>query len=275
METAMRRIMISATTLSLFAGSALASGAPGQLRKEAGSVSPQSMAASYGASSSDYSPASSPFGDREFNFKATASFTSEYVFRGQQQAKHSAQGGVEISTGGLYAGAWAILPTEDNFNAYQTEIDVYGGYGFDLTERVYADVGVTGYLYNSPQLLFAKKDSVEVYAGLALDVFLKPSLYGFYDFETKDKTVETSLEYSLPFGRTDFLLGATGGYTSGRGYDYLYLQTDAEIVYNINRQASVGVGGHWAISEDHRFLNGLTFTGNDSTWYGITLKARN
>ena len=270
----MPRMLLSSIFLSLLAGSALCAGAPGQLRKDASGVHPQSMAASYGGARSDSSIPSSPFRNLDFDFKATVSFGSEYVFRGQQRAKHSAQGGVEISTSGFYAGAWAILPTEDRFDAFQTEIDIYGGYGMDLTESVYVDVGVTGYIYNSPQLLFAKKDSIEAYAGFTIDTYLNPSLYGFYDFDTKAKTVETAVEYSLPFGRTDLVLGATGGYTSGRGYDYLYAQTDAEVVYNFNRQASIGIGGHWAISEDHQFLDGLTARNNDTTWYGITLKAR-
>ncbi len=271
----MLRIIPSTIILTLLAGNVLAGGAPGQLRKDAGAVHPQSMAAAYGSSSNVSSSAPTPFGFREFNFKASATYTSEYVFRGQQFAKHGVQGGVEISTGGFYAGAWAVLPTEDDFNAYQTEIDVYGGYGFDLTESVYADIGVTGYIYSSPQLLFARQDSVEAYAGLSLDMPFKPSLYGFYDFETEMATVEASLEYTLPFGRTDLNLGVTGGYADGNGAEYTYFQTDAELVYNFNRQASLGIGGHWAISEDNRFLDGLGLTDDNSSWYGITLKARN
>ncbi len=273
----MLRIMTSATMLTLIAGNALGAGAPGQLRKDAtSSVHPQSMAASYGAAPSRTANAS-PFGMRDVDFKATVSFNSEYIFRGEQFAKHNVAGGIEASSGGFYAGAWAILPTEDDFNAYQTEIDVYGGYGFDLTESVYADVGVTGYIFNGPQLLGTNDDSVEVYAGLSLNAPLKPSLYGFYDFENEAATVEASLEYSLPFGRTDFNLGVTGGYTDAKGNleDYAYFRADAELVYNFNRQASIGVGGHWAISEDRRFLDGLTTSDDNSSWYGITLKARN
>lgn len=273
----MLRILTSAFALCLLAGTAFAGGAPGQLRKEAGPVQPQSMAASYGGTRTNSNATQQPFGFRDVDFKATVSFNSEYVFRGEQFAKHNVQGGVEVSTNGFYAGAWAILPTEDDFNAYQTEIDVYGGFGFDLAENVYADVGVTGYIFNAPQLLFANHDSVEAYAGLSLNMPLKPSLYGFYDFDEKTATVEGSLEYSIPFGRTDFNLGATGGYTDGKGsaQDYAYFQADAELVYNLNRQASVGVGGHWAISEDRRFLDALTVSDDNTTWYGITLKARN
>ncbi len=271
----MLRIIPGALILTLFANHALAGGAPGQLRRNADTAHPQSMAASYGGASSVTSSATSPFGLRDVEFKTSVSFNSEYVFRGGQNAKHNVQGSIEISSGGFYVGAWAVLPTEDDFDAYQTEINVYGGFGFDLTDSVYADIGVTGYIYNSPQLLFAAEDSIEAYAGLSLNLPLSPSLYGFYDFETKIATAEASLEYSLPFGRTDLNLGATGGYADGNGADYAYFQADAELVYNFNRQASFGIGGHWAVSEDSRFLDALSFTDNNSTWYGITLKARN
>ena len=250
--------------LALLAGSTPARAAPGGLRADAGT----SQSQGYGAGTK-------AFGYRSFKVKATASFQSEYVFRGEQRAKHSAQGGLEVSTGGFYAGAWAILPTADRFDAFQTEIDLYGGYGFDLTDALYADIGVTGYLYNGPQLLFASRDSVEVYGGLSLSGPFKPSLYGFYDFRARAVTVEGALEYSLPLGHTDLVSSATGGYTDGRGFSYGYFQADEEIVYHFNRQASLGVGGHWAISENRRFLRGLTAAQNNSTWYGITLKARN
>jgi uncharacterized protein (TIGR02001 family) len=273
----MRRIIFCSLTLSLFASSALGAGGPGQLRKDAGPVQAQSMAASYRGATSSSTASSAPWGLRDFSFRATATFNSEYIFRGEQFAKHNVAGGVEVASGGLYAGTWAILPTEDDYNAYQTEIDIYGGYGFDLTETVYADVGITGYIFNGPQLLFANRDSVEAYGGFSLNVPFKPSLYGFYDFTREAATIEASLDYTLPFGRTDLNLGATGGYTDAKGSieDYAYFQADAELVYNFNRQASVGVGGHWNISEDRRFLNGLSVNGSNSTWYGITLKARN
>ncbi len=252
----------------LLASIAVAHAAPGGLRQDAGTAQTQGNGTGYGANTP-------VFGYRAFKVKATASFTSEYVFRGEQRAKHSAQGGLEISTGGFYAGGWAVIPAKDRFDAYQTEIDLYGGYGVDLSETLYADIGVNGYIYNGPQLLFANRDSVEVYGGLSLSGPFKPSLYGFYDFRTRAATIEGALEYSLPFGRTDLVSSATGGYTDGRGFSYGYFQTDAELVYNFNRRASLGLGGHWAISEDRRFLKGLSLSQNNSTWYGITLKARN
>ena len=257
-----------AAGMALPAGGAIARSASDGLRRDAGTAQTQTGGAAYGADRP-------VFGHRAFKVKTTVSFTSEYVFRGQQRAKHSAQGGLEIATGGFYAGGWAIVPTKDRFDAYQTEIDLYGGYGFDLTGTLYADIGVNGYIFNAPQLLFANRDSVEMYGGLSLSAPFSPSLYGFYDFRTRAATIEGALEYSLPFGRTDLVSSATGGYTSGRGFSYGYFQADEELVHHFNRRVSLGLGGHWAISGNRRFLKGLTASQNNSTWYGITLKANN
>lgn len=269
----------TALLLSLLASVPALAGEPPKpnegLRPEAGTVSRQSMAAYYGTKSSGYTEHPAAFGHRDIKVEATVSFQSEYVFRGEQRAKHNAQGGLEISSGGFYAGGWAILPTEDRYNAFQDEVDIYGGYGYDLTSTVYVDAGVTGYIYNSPQLLFNNRDSVEVYGGISLNLPLKPSLYGFYDFTNNAVTVEGSLENTLPFGRVDLVTGATGGYTDGDGFKYSYFQADGELVYNFTRQFSLGAGGHWAVASDNNFINGLSFTQDNSAWYGITLKARN
>lgn len=259
---------VLAACLVMVPGSAFAQDVPGGLRSAAGTAQTQTGSAAYGADMP-------VFGHRAFKVKTTVSYTSEYVFRGQQRAKHSAQGGLEISTGGFYAGGWAIVPTKDRFDAYQTEIDLYGGYGFDLTDTLYADIGVNGYIYNAPQLLFANRDSVEVYGGLSLSAPFSPSVYGFYDFRTRAATIEGALEYSLPLGRTDLVSSATGGYSDGRGFSYGYFQANEELVHHFNRRVSLGLGGHWAISGNRRFLKGLTASQNNSTWYGITLKARN
>lgn len=279
---AMFRVLESAILCSLvassLAGAAMAAAGKDDLRKlrrDAGGVHPQSMAAHYNGGSVKDGSNILPFGFRDVKVKATVNYSSEYVFRGAQFAKHNVQGGLEVSTGGLYAGGWAVLPTEDDFDSYQTEIDLYAGYGFDLTGSVFADIGANYYVFNAGQNLFSRTSSAEVYGGLSLNSVFNPSVYGFYNFEAETATIEASLDYSLPFGQTDLVLGATGGYASGEGVDYAYFQADAELVYNLNRQASVGVGGHWAISEDERFLDGLGITDNNSTWFGITLKARN
>lgn len=72
--------------------------------------------------------------------------TSDYVFRGYSQTNEdpAVQGGVDLTAGSFYAGAWAS--NVDFGDDTDAEVDVYGGYrteagGFAL------DFGVIGYLY--------------------------------------------------------------------------------------------------------------------------------
>ncbi len=71
---------------------------------------------------------------------------SDYVFRGFSQTSEdpAIQGGVDLTSGGFYAGAWAS--NVDFGDDTDAEVDLYGGYrteagGFAL------DFGVVGYLY--------------------------------------------------------------------------------------------------------------------------------
>lgn len=67
---------------------------------------------------------------------------SEYHFRGiQQTSSASASAGLDYEESGFYLGTW-IADVEDGL-----EIDVYGGYGFDISEDVSASIGVTTYQY--------------------------------------------------------------------------------------------------------------------------------
>lgn len=72
--------------------------------------------------------------------------TSDYIFRGYSQTNEdpAIQGGVDLTAGSFYAGAWAS--NVDFGDDTDAEVDVYGGYrteaaGFAL------DFGVIGYLY--------------------------------------------------------------------------------------------------------------------------------
>ena len=71
---------------------------------------------------------------------------SDYVFRGFSQTSEdpAIQGGVDLTSGGFYAGAWAS--NVDFGDDTDAEVDLYGGYrteagGFAL------DFGAIGYLY--------------------------------------------------------------------------------------------------------------------------------
>lgn len=209
----------------------------------------------------------------DIGFEAVLAWNSEHIFRGVQEAKQTIAGGVEISYDQLYGGVWAVVPTADSFNAYQNRIDLYAGYGFDISDVLQADIGVTGYIRPDNGALFAYDDSVELYAGISTGGQFNPALYGFYDFVLDRFVIEASTEYILPFARTDLVVGGTLGYQHDNGFDFGYAQLDIELVQNFTQNTSIGIGGHFAASTDNTFLRGLAVNGKNTTWFGIRLRA--
>lgn len=74
--------------------------------------------------------------------------TSDYVFRGYSQTSEDPAlfGGVDLTIGSFYAGAWAS--NVDFGDSTDAEIDIYGGYRTEAAGFA-VDVGVVGYLYTS------------------------------------------------------------------------------------------------------------------------------
>ncbi|WEK40202.1 MAG: TorF family putative porin [Candidatus Brevundimonas colombiensis] len=71
---------------------------------------------------------------------------SDYIFRGVSQTGEdpAIQGGVDLTSGSFYAGAWAS--NVDFGDKTDAEIDVYGGYRTEAAGFAW-DFGVIGYLY--------------------------------------------------------------------------------------------------------------------------------
>ena len=74
--------------------------------------------------------------------------TSDYVFRGYSQTSEDPAifGGVDVTAGSFYAGAWAS--NVDFGDDTDAEFDIYGGYRTEVSGFA-VDVGVVGYLYVS------------------------------------------------------------------------------------------------------------------------------
>lgn len=67
---------------------------------------------------------------------------SEYHFRGVQQTSDaSASAGLNYSNGGFYAGTWAADVSDG------LEVDFFGGYNFNLTDKLSGSLGFTTYQY--------------------------------------------------------------------------------------------------------------------------------
>ena len=74
--------------------------------------------------------------------------TNDYVFRGYSQTSEDPAifGGVDVTVGSFYAGAWAS--NVDFGDDTDAEVDIYGGYRTEVSGFA-VDVGVVGYLYVS------------------------------------------------------------------------------------------------------------------------------
>lgn len=75
------------------------------------------------------------------DWSANIGFASEYIYRGIPQKTSSASGGIDFEAGGFYAGTW-VADVGDGL-----EVDLYGGFGFELGDAVSLSIGATGYYY--------------------------------------------------------------------------------------------------------------------------------
>lgn len=184
-----------------------------------------------------------------YEFSANVAYSSDYRFRGISQGDRSQaiSGGFDMNfDSGWYAGTWA-----SNVGAWSVatiEVDYYGGYSFDLTDGVGADVGVLWYNYPQdgadPDL-----DYVEVYGSLAFsgatvgfnyspDYFAETDtfwyLYGAYEFAINDML---SLGAHLGFNA----FADEEAFASFMGDDPQILGEDGYLDYNVSLNAALSL----------------------------------
>lgn len=161
--------------------------------------------------------------------------TSDYVFRGFSQTNEepAIQGGVDASFGSFYAGAWAS--NVDFGDDTDAELDIYGGYLFDVA-GFDVDVGVIGYHYiGAPN--FTDYDLVEFKAEVSRSidrVSFGASVYYSPDFFGVDEQA-TYVEGNLGFVVTN-RFSVTGAY----GKQYLDVGDD---------YSTWNVGGELALTD--------------------------
>lgn len=184
-----------------------------------------------------------------YEFSGNVALSSDYRFRGISQIDKSPaiSGGFDISfDSGWYAGTWAS--NVGTWSNGAIEIDYYGGYAFDLTDALGADLGVLYYNYpkdgNSPDL-----DYVEVYGSLAFggatlgfnyspDYFAETDafwyVYGAYEFALSDSlSVGAHLAYNA-FADED-------AFASFMGDDPAVLGEDGYLDYNLSLNAALAL----------------------------------
>ena len=120
---------------------------------------------------------------------------NNYLYRGisQTRGEPAVQGGLDYAhKSGFYVGAWAssIKWIEDNSTTTvsvsgPTELDIYGGYRFDLSPGTSMDVGLLRYEYLSNNLqnntAYSNASTDEVYVGMSTPLFNVKFSYAFFN----------------------------------------------------------------------------------------------
>jgi uncharacterized protein (TIGR02001 family) len=181
------------------------------------------------------------------NFSATATFATDYVFRGVSQTdnKPAVQGSFNYKHPlGFYVGIWGSN-VADYVSKGNVELDFYGGYGLELFPSFNLDASIIYYYYpgsgHDPD-----RNYVEGHLGLDYtfkDLPLSPKITGGYnyspDFYGEDGDghyVSGRLDLSLPYDFTlyglvgyqwvegDHLTGNGNGENGENGFDYTHWQ---------------------------------------------------
>ena len=229
-------------------------------------------------------------GDTDISVSVSTDYVTEYVFRGVTLAGEAFQPGAEITAGNFTAGIWASVAVGEESIAFSDEIDLYAGYGFDVSDTVSASVGAT--LYHYPQLggVFdigtgaGDASTLELYGGLSLDAPLAPSVTAYYDVNLKAFTLEGGAEYAFPLGeKTSFDVGATAGLVTVKGGgDYQYGSLSGALSYGFNDNTSVYAGVNGGLSSQNTFLDtnfditNLATVSNpkkSSVWFGLGISS--
>jgi len=121
---------------------------------------------------------------------ANAGWVSDYFFRGIFQAGSSASAGVDLESGGLYAGTWAADVGDG------LEVDLYAGFGTSVGD-LGLSAGFTGYYYTGD----FDDTYEEINLGLSYGAFALDYADGTWDgFGEPADYAYTSLSYAAENG---------------------------------------------------------------------------
>ena len=151
--------------------------------------------------------------------EGNVALVSDYRFRGVSLSDETAaiQGGFDLGfDSGFYVGTWAS--SIENYGGSETEIDLYGGYGFDA--GMFAiDVGGIGYFYPGSDDL----EYYEVYGSAGTTLGMVDTSVGLaYAFSDQEGLGDEDNTYlyvtgDMPLGDSPFALSGSLGYTFSGG----------------------------------------------------------
>ena len=220
------------------------------------------------------------------SYSITSDFTyaSEYIFRGVANAGNSFQPSLEFTQGDLSLGLWTSQPVTKHEN---NEIDLYGSYGYKVSNALKLEGIVTS--YNYPEAGGGQtKNSIEGGLGATFTAgAFSPSVYYYYDFKLKANTLQGAVGYSLPLEAigtsvdTSIYIGSvdardTAPDAAGPAVreSYGYYGVDVSVPYKLSSNATWTIAGHYAENRNLAGVGGPTGTlGKRNLWFttGISI----
>jgi len=161
-----------------------------------------------------------PAAAQEVDISANAAIVSEYRFRGVDLSGGdiAIQGGVDAAIGGFYIGTWGSSLDENTVGYGHTELDIYAGWGTDISDTMSFDIGVLAYLY--PNAGPGDFDYIEFYSSVTAALGPAEATVGVAYAPDQDSLGGTDNFYiytDLGIGIPDSPVSITGhvGYTDG------------------------------------------------------------
>lgn len=199
-------------------------------------------------------------------------WVSRDLFRGEKRSGSALQVAGEAlwraDRASFYAGAWSNTVTGSGRG---DEVDLYGGATWILSPFVAVDTGYTQYLYTSGGA--RPSEAAEPYAGLLLELPLRPALYGYYNFAYQQWLGELRVDRRwYPRERFTVIAAAQAGLgyaadansdavTGSRGERFGYLGLELAGVYALTERLDFRLTGEWAAhrtsSTEGRFAWGV------------------
>jgi uncharacterized protein (TIGR02001 family) len=178
----------------------------------------------------------------------TVAATSEYVFRGITSSDGAAiQGSLDWSDGGLYAGIWGSNTAPLAFDG--TEVDVYGGYKFKLSEGMELDIGAVYYMFPESEQFAAiafDADYPELYIGLNAGGFSGKVYFANDFFGTDENATYVNLAYTMAIKESLGLKFAVGS-QSGDGADALFDSSVVDYSITLTKSLENGFAASFAL----------------------------
>lgn len=157
-------------------------------------------------------------GKSDWSLSGNMSFVSDYRFRSVSQTYRlpAIQGGLDLGhNAGFYVGTWGSNVSGNQYTGGAgMELDVYGGYKFDVARGVTLDLGFIYYLYPGAKVTVTKDyNTTEVYGGVSIGNFSAKVNYAISDFfgaPDTDGSFYVDTNYNWPLSKTSNLVFHVG-----------------------------------------------------------------